>query len=70
MKLQNATELKAFLDAEKVATLALPIDEDGTIHIATMNYVHLLDPFCFYFMTSDKSEKCTLLNRKTEVVRT
>jgi general stress protein 26 len=68
MKLQNATELEAFLDTEKAATLALPIDEAGTIHIATMNYVHLMDPFCFYFMTSDKSEKCTLLNKKTEVV--
>lgn len=68
MKLENATELLKFLDEEKTATLALPIDEDGTLHIATMNYVHMLDPFCFYFMTSDKSEKCTLLNQKAEVV--
>jgi uncharacterized protein YhbP (UPF0306 family) len=67
MKLSNATDLAHFLDDEKVATLALPIDTDGTLHIATMNYVHMMEPFCFYFMTSDQSEKCTLLKHASEV---
>ena len=68
MKLQGATGLMDFLDTEKVATLALPINTNGTLHIATMNYAHVAEPFCFYFMTSDKSEKCALLKQTNEVV--
>lgn len=62
MKIAGAPKLLDFLGAEKVATLAVPIDANGTLHIATMNYVHLLDPLRFYFMTSSKSEKCRLMN--------
>ena len=67
MKLREATQLQAFLQEEMVANLAVPVDEDGTLHIATMNYVHLIDPLRFYFMTSDLSEKARLMSAKPEV---
>ena len=67
MKLQDATGLLTFLMEQRVATLAVPIDELGTLHIATMNYYHWLDPFALYFITSSKSEKCSLLREGKEV---
>lgn len=60
--LSSEPELAKFLAAEKVATLAVPVDDSGTLHIATMNYAHVTDPLRFYFITSSKSEKCRLLN--------
>lgn len=68
MKLTEATKLLEFLDGEKVATLAVPIDSSGTLHIATMNCVHRLKPFCFYFVTDGRSEKCKLLKTQPDVV--
>lgn len=62
VKLADAPELEAFLTAERVATLAVPVDGQGTLHIATMNYVHTAEPLRFYFITSSKSEKCRLMN--------
>lgn len=68
MKITEVPKLLEFLDGEKVATLAVPIDGSGTLHIATMHYVHRLKPFCFYFVTDKRSEKCRLLNERPEVV--
>ncbi len=68
IRLSDTTRLLEFLSQEKVATLAVPVDEAGTLHIATMNYVHLLNPLRFYFMTSDQSEKCRLMNVRPEIV--
>lgn len=68
MKLEDAAALSAYLDEEKVATVALPIDTDGTLHIATMNYSHATQPLRFYFVTSNQSEKCQLLNEAKELV--
>ena len=67
MKLAEATSLLEFLNAEKVATVALPIDTKGTLHIATMHYVHMLDPLRLYFITRIESEKCRLLKTGAEL---
>lgn len=61
VKLADAPELEAFLANERVATLAVPIDRQGTLHIATMDYVRTAEPLRFYFITSSESEKCRLL---------
>lgn len=68
MKLAQAAKLLEFLNNEKVATLAVSIDKSGTLHIATMHYAHRLQPFCFYFVTDGRSEKCRLLKTQPEIV--
>lgn len=68
MKISENPKLLEYLDDEKVATLAVPINKNGTLHIATMHYVHRLEPFCFYFVTDGRSEKCRLLKAQPEVV--
>jgi uncharacterized protein YhbP (UPF0306 family) len=59
-----------FVAVEPVATLALPIDERGGIHAASL--VFWLDPedCSVYFVTGRKTEKCRLLLNKTEVLAT
>lgn len=64
MKLSAVPKLLVFLGTEKVANLAVPVDTAGTIHIATMVYLHKAEPLRFYFMTSNKSEKCRLLGER------
>jgi len=68
IKLNESAGLPEFLAKEEVATLAVPIDDSGTLHIATMNYAHMTDPLRFYFMTSDQSEKARLMVVRPEVV--
>lgn len=53
--------LVSFLDKEPVATAALPIDDQGTIHAATMRFWHAPQPLKFYFVTDEDTQKCTLL---------
>jgi uncharacterized protein YhbP (UPF0306 family) len=68
IKFADHAGLQQFLNTESVATLAVPVDKAGTLHIATMNYLHLENPLSFYFMTSSKSEKCQLLNIQPSVI--
>ena len=68
MTLSDYPTLQAFLEHEAAGTIAVPIDDAGTLHIATMHYVHMTDPLRFYFATSSKSEKCRLLNEQPEVI--
>lgn len=63
-KLADYPELARFLEHEGLATTAIPIDEAGTIHAATMGYGHAAAPLRFYFVTDKASEKCALLRQK------
>ena len=67
VKITDAPGLRQFLDETVVATLAVPIDEAGTLHIATMHYLHENQPLCFYFVTKEASEKCRLLVMRDNV---
>ena len=68
MKITDYPDFVSFLDKEKTATIAIPIDDSGTLHIATMLFSYELDPFRWYFVTSKLSEKCTLLRYTEKLV--
>jgi uncharacterized protein YhbP (UPF0306 family) len=59
--LQDIPDLQTFLQEQKTAVLALPIDNEGTVHAATLTYWHDERPLAFYFVTGESSEKCRLL---------
>ena len=59
--LDDQSALAAFLDSTPVATFAVPVASDGTLHIATMHYWHDSKTLNFYFVTEEASEKCALL---------
>lgn len=59
--LRDLPLLGEFLSKELVATLALAVDKEGTIHIASLGYWHAGNPLKFYFVTSKDTEKCILL---------
>lgn len=63
-KLADCPDLQKFLEEEPAATIALPIDEQGTIHAASLLYWHNKSPLRFYFVTSQETEKCKLLVKK------
>jgi uncharacterized protein YhbP (UPF0306 family) len=67
MKLAERPNLVKFLDDEIVAVVAVPIDEMGTIHTATLHYWHSAQALRFYFVTGKDTEKCRLLNRQDAV---
>ncbi len=67
MKTVEHSNLLEFLERHNAATIALPIDANGTIHAASLLYWNSNNPFCFYFITSSSSEKCNLLNSKNEL---
>ncbi len=54
--------LTKFLEEERVATVALPLD-DVSIHAATLKYFHTAAPLRFYFITGRETEKCKLLTQ-------
>ena len=60
-KLSEYPGLSEFLANQLVATIALPIDETGTLHIASLLYWHDPVSLCFYFVTGANTEKCRLL---------
>ena len=59
--------LAKFLDQERAATVAVPIDSNGTIHAAALGYWHTGNPLRFYFVTDKATEKCRLLVEKGSV---
>ncbi len=62
--LADYPELNSYLHREKAATIAVPIDEAGTIHAASLLYYHTEKPLAFYFVTNKNTEKCRLLKAK------
>lgn len=67
VQLTNHPTLKAFLQQEPVATIAVPIDDKGTIHAATLLYWNSEEPLRFYFVTNRDSEKVKLLKTQSEL---
>lgn len=67
IKLSDHQQLRSFLQAEKTATLAVPIDDTGTIHAASLLFVHEEDPLRIYFITGKLTEKYTLLRSKDSI---
>lgn len=66
-RLVDCPDLQKFLKDEPAATIAVPIDEHGTIHAASLLYWHDENPLRLYFVTSRETEKCTLLVKKPEL---
>ena len=67
MKLSDNPSLESFLADEPTATIAVPIDEQGTLHAAALRYWYSSKPLRFYFVTGKDTEKCKLLKQKKAV---
>lgn len=63
VSLNTQPGLKKFLAAEFAATVSVPIDSSGTLHIATLAFYHTGLPVMFYFVTSKNSEKYRMLSK-------
>ncbi len=61
INLSDYPALSDFLTVHESATIAVPIDTNGTIHVANLLYWHNPGSLKFYFVTSRYSEKCKLL---------
>src|ERR1051326_8653878 len=59
--LDQLPKLQAFLHEVMEATFATVIDDEGTVHAATMLCACLDKPLRFYFVTDPNSEKCRKL---------
>jgi len=66
-RLAQREDLAQFLTEERALTIAVPIDEAGTIHAASLLYWHQAEPLRFYVVTSLRTEKCRLLKTQSEV---
>lgn len=67
VKLTDYEPLRLFLQTATTATLAVPIDDIGTIHAASLLFVHEEIPFRLYFITGKLTEKYTLLRTKDTI---
>lgn len=67
VKLSDHQKLRSFLQSEKAATLAVPIDDAGTVHAASLLYVHDENPLRLYFITGKSTEKYTLLRSQNSI---
>jgi general stress protein 26 len=61
MKIAELSSLIKFLENQKAATIAVPIDDNGNIHAASLVFWNSIQPFSFFFITSRNSEKYTLM---------
>lgn len=67
VRLSDYPSLVDFLSKHLAATIAVPVDEAGTIHAASLLYWNSDNPFRFYFVTSRDSEKYGLLKSQESV---
>ena len=67
IKLSGYPSLSDFLSEHLAATIAVPIDNNGTIHAASLLYWNSLNPLKFYFVTSRNSEKYKLLDTRDAI---
>lgn len=65
--LQSYPGLKEFLQSEAAATLAVPVDQHGTLHAATLLFWNSEEPLALYFVTNRDSQKCQLLKIQKSV---
>ena len=61
VKLSKYPKLAEFLSKSLAATIAMSVDDEGTIHIASLLYWHDSIDLSLYFVTDDSTEKCRLL---------
>jgi general stress protein 26 len=61
VKITELKKLLKFLENQKAATIAVPIDDKGNIHAASLIFWNSIEPFNLYFVTSRESDKYTLL---------
>jgi uncharacterized protein YhbP (UPF0306 family) len=66
-RLADYPALQEFIHTEFAATIAVPIDTNGTLHAAALGFVYTPDPLRFYFVTGRDTEKCTLLKTQAEI---
>jgi uncharacterized protein YhbP (UPF0306 family) len=67
MKISGHPGLADFAANHLAATVAVPIDANGTIHAASLLYWNSVKPFEFFFVTSRESEKCKLIRQQGAV---
>lgn len=67
MKLIDYPSLAEFISQHPTATIAVPIDNNGTIHAASLLYANNTEPLEFYFVTARDSEKYTLLKTTNSI---
>ena len=57
------SRVQGFLKAHRISVLSL-LQEDNTVHSATLHYCYQESPLSFFFMTEKESEKCKSLKDK------
>lgn len=67
MKITDNPDLVTFVNNHPAATIAVPIDDSGTLHAAALLYLKSPESLEFFFITSRESEKCTLLRTRKEI---
>lgn len=67
MKLKDYPPLQDFLIHHLAATIAVPIDHNGSLHAASLLYANSTEPLEFFFVTSRDSEKYSLLKTKDNI---
>lgn len=67
VKIATHSQLRSFLANQTAATLAVPINDAGEIHAASLLYVHDDQPLRIYFVTAKTSEKYALLHTKQSI---
>lgn len=67
MKLKEYPALITFLETHLTATIAVPLDDKGTLHAASLLYWNNVEPFELYFVTSRNSEKARLLKTHNDI---
>ncbi len=67
MKINEHSGLSEFINTHLACTIAVPIDTERTVHIASLVYWNSNEPLEFYFVTSRQSEKYKLLKKQKEI---
>ncbi len=66
-RLQDYPTLDRFLQKEPAATLAVPVDHEGTLHAASVLFWNSTDPLLLYFVTGRDTQKVRLLKTQKEI---
>lgn len=54
------SETLDFLKTQRVSVISI-LQDDGTVHAATIHFAHTENPAAFYFLTARESRKCRSL---------
>jgi general stress protein 26 len=67
MKLSDNRDLMDFIENSPASTLAVPLDYDGSVHVAPMVFYNTFEPLDFYFVTARDSVKFTMLHTHSQI---